>query len=76
MPAAMLVARMSMNSEEVVEDHTAQTGRTLLELHEREDGTWRATQTDVEVEGTGETAALAAMDYCRKIAEWSADERR
>lgn len=32
------------------------------------DGTWTATQFDVDVTGTGETAALAAMDYCRLIA--------
>lgn len=76
MPAAMLVTSMSSESENIVEDHTAQTGRTLLELSEREDGTWSATQTDVDVEGTGKTAAFAAMDYCRKIAERSADRRR
>jgi hypothetical protein len=43
-------------------------GHTLLELRQRPDGTWVATQFDVDVTGTGETGALAAMDYCRRIA--------
>ncbi|MFC6721120.1 hypothetical protein [Halobacteriaceae bacterium SHR40] len=54
---------------EIVEEHTTERGRTLLELTQRDDGTWVATQRDVDLEGTGETGALAAMDYCRKVAE-------
>lgn len=50
-------------------DQQRRTGRTLIELTEREDGTWVATQPDIDVEGTGETGALAAMDYCRAIAQ-------
>lgn len=44
-------------------------GRTMIELEQRADGTWEASQPDLAVVGTGETGALAAMDYCRKIAE-------
>jgi len=53
---------------EIGDGHSTQRGHTLLELTERDDGTWLATQYDVDVTGTGETAALAAMDYCRRIA--------
>jgi hypothetical protein len=28
---------------------------------------WRATQEGVDIEGRGETAALAAADYCRRV---------
>jgi stress response protein SCP2 len=45
----------------VVEPHEQRRGRTLLELTRR-DGEWTATQAGVGLEGTGETAALAAMD--------------
>jgi predicted chitinase len=61
-----------MSSEsrpEIVEEHATQRGRTLLELTQRDDGTWIATQQGVDLEGTGETGALAAMAYCRKVAE-------
>ena len=54
-------------------DDESNTGQTMLELTQLDDGGWRATQTGVEIEGDGETAALAAMDYCRKVAE-EADE--
>jgi len=61
---------MATESErEIVEEHATQRGRTLLELTRRDDGTWIATQRDVDLEGTGETGALAAMEYCRKVAE-------
>lgn len=46
-----------------------QHGRTLLKLTNDSTKEWTATQHGVAVEGTGGTAALAAMDYCRKIAE-------
>jgi hypothetical protein len=65
---------MSIDSDQVVEEHTGRSGRTLLELAEGDDGTWTATQSDVDLEGTGETAALAAMEYCRTVAERTADE--
>lgn len=46
-----------------------QRGRTLIELRQHADGEWTATQLGVDTVGTGETAALAAMHYCRHIAE-------
>jgi len=55
---------MCVSSEgetEVAEPHEQRRGRTLLELTRR-DGEWTATQACVGLEGTGETAALAAMD--------------
>jgi hypothetical protein len=48
------------------------TGRnhwTTIVLEECNDGEWVATQTGVDVEGRGETAAQAATRYCRAIAE-------
>lgn len=60
---------VSTGNQSVVEKHTTQKVRTLLELRQRDDGSWVATQMDVDVEGTGETGTLAAMDYCRKLAE-------
>jgi len=60
---------MSMDTAHEVGETATQTGRTLIELTERDDGSWTATQPDVAVEGTGETAPLAAMDYCRTVAE-------
>ena len=50
-------------------DDESNTGQTMLELTQLDDGRWRATQAGVEIEGYGETGALAAMDYCRKVAE-------
>lgn len=47
---------------------TCRRGRTLIELRQDADGEWTATQLGVETVGTGETAALAAMQYCRRIA--------
>jgi hypothetical protein len=44
-------------------------GRTVIELERRDDGVWTTTQVDVDTVGTGETAARAAMAYCRKIAD-------
>lgn len=41
---------------------------TTIVLESDEAG-WRATQTGVDVEGRGATAADAAADYCRRIAE-------
>lgn len=46
---------------------------TTIVLEEHGDG-WRATQTGVDVEGRGATAADAAAAYCRRIAE-TGDER-
>lgn len=42
-------------------------GWTTILLEERDDGGWRATQGGVSVEGRGETAALAAAEYCRRV---------
>lgn len=55
--------------QSIVEKHTPQKVPTLLELRQLEDGSWVATQMNVDVEGTGETGALAAIDYCRKFVE-------
>jgi len=50
-------------------DDESNTGQTMLELTQLDDGHWRATQAGVAIEGDGETGALAAMDYCRTVAE-------
>lgn len=42
-------------------------GRTTIALETTRDGDWRATQDGVDVVGRGETAALAAADYCRRV---------
>lgn len=62
---------MSIDRQTV--DSTVQQGRTLIELSRRDDGTWLATQPCVDVVGEGETGALAAMEYCRKVARKTAD---
>lgn len=51
-------------------------GRTMIELEQRADGTWEASQPDLAVIGTGETGALAAMDYCRQIAKGAHESER
>jgi len=43
---------------------------------EADDSGWRATQTGVDVEGRGETAADAAADYCRLVAETGARDQQ
>lgn len=53
----------------VVEKHERRRGRTIIDLKQQRDGEWVATQHDVPVSGSGETAAKAALDYCRRIAE-------
>ncbi len=45
-----------------------QKGRTLIDLKQLEDESWIATQMDIDIEGSGETAALALIDYCRQVA--------
>jgi len=47
--------------------HTHRKHWTTIVLEEQDDGTWLATQGGVGVEGTGETAAAAATEYCRKV---------
>lgn len=54
----------------------ATRGRSILELRQCDDGRWEASQFDVDVTGTGETGALAAMEYCQKIAEGQHDSQR
>jgi hypothetical protein len=44
-------------------------GMTLVELTKRPDGTWEATQTGLDVGGTGESAPRATEDMARTIAE-------
>ena len=60
---------MSTDPTDVVDQHIQQRGRTLIDLKQLDDGTWIATQMDIEIEGTGVTGALALMDYCRKVSE-------
>ncbi|WP_154019506.1 hypothetical protein [Halapricum salinum] len=52
----------------------AERVRTTLELTQLEDGRWQTTQRDVDLVGYGERGALAAMDYCRKVAEGTDNE--
>jgi hypothetical protein len=40
---------------------------TPIVLEEHDDGSWRATQRGVPVEGRVETAAAAAAAYCRNV---------
>jgi|GEM_PF-1444973 len=40
---------------------------TTIVLEECSDGSWRATQRGVPVEGRAETAAAAAATYCRNV---------
>jgi len=42
---------------------------TTLLLDKREEGAWLATQRGAEIVGHGETAAEAAAEYCRLVAE-------
>ena len=58
----------------VTTDSEPITGQTMLELTQLDDGRWRATQAGVAIEGYGKTGALAAMDYCRTVAEDDDDE--
>jgi hypothetical protein len=46
---------------------------TTIVLEERRDGSWRATQRGVPVEGRAETAAAAAGAYCRKVENGDTD---
>lgn len=58
------------------DSNQATRGRSILELRQLDDGRWQATQVDVDVTGTGETGALAAMKYCQKIAEGQLDSQQ
>jgi hypothetical protein len=42
-------------------------GWTTIVLEANGDDEWRASQQGVDVTGPGETAALAAADYCRRV---------
>lgn len=42
---------------------------TMIQLSERPDGTWEATQQGLEIVGTGDSAARATEDMARQIAE-------
>lgn len=42
-------------------------GWTTIVLESNEHDEWRASQHGVDVTGRGETAALAAADYCRRL---------
>lgn len=42
---------------------------TSVVLEETADGHWRATQRGVTVTGYGDTAAEAAVEYCRLVGE-------
>jgi len=58
----------------VTTDDESNPGQSTLELTHLDDGRWRATQADVATERYGRTGALAAMDYCRRVAEGGDDE--
>lgn len=60
---------MARTNPNTVDGSIESTGRTVLELTELSDGSWVATQRGMDVEGTGETGAFAAMEFCRKVAE-------
>lgn len=48
---------------------TTDMGTTMIELAVRPDGTWEATQSGLEIAGTGESAARATEDMAGKVAE-------
>jgi hypothetical protein len=58
---------MGVTGEPPDELHTFREHWTTIVLKERDDDTWLATQQGVDIEGTGDTAAAAATDYCRKV---------
>jgi hypothetical protein len=51
-------------------------GTTIVELSKRPDGTWEATQTGLDVVGTGRSAARATADMARQIADQLDTEER
>lgn len=60
-------ADMGVTRDPRDELHTVREHWTTIVLEERDDDTWIATQTGVDIEGAGDTAAAAATDYCRKV---------
>lgn len=44
-------------------------GTTMVELAQRPDGTWEATQAGLDIVGIGDSAARATEDMARQIAE-------
>ncbi|MFC6864564.1 hypothetical protein ACFQGE_13995 [Halomicroarcula sp. GCM10025817] len=58
---------MSTHPNQPTPDSSTVRNLTTVVLEERPDGGWVATQTDIPVEGRGETAAEAATNYCRQI---------
>lgn len=46
----------------------AKPAQTVIRIEETADG-YRATQHDVDIEGTGPSAARAVEEYARRIAE-------
>lgn len=59
---------MDTSSEPVArtDDQWRTRGTTTIRV-ERRDGEWRASQRGVDVTGRGESAALAAADYCQRL---------
>lgn len=51
------------------EQSSTDMGSTVVELAKRPDGTWEATQTGLDIVGTGNSAARATEDMARQIAE-------
>lgn len=49
-------------------------GTTTVELAKRDDRTWEATQTGLDVVGTGPSAARATEDMARTIAQLDQDK--
>ncbi|WP_115863482.1 hypothetical protein [Halorussus litoreus] len=60
---------MSKSDDKQAVQRTMAYGTTLVELAKRQDGTWEATQTGLDIVGTGNSAARATEDMARQIAE-------
>jgi len=54
-------------TNELTRERCRRTHWTTIVLEECDDGSWRATQRGVPVEGRAETAAAAAGAYCRNV---------
>jgi hypothetical protein len=50
-------------------DSSTDYGTTVVELAKRPVGTWEATQSGLDVVGTGESAPRTTVDMARTIAE-------
>lgn len=60
---------MSRHAKQPSAEQPTDMGTTIVSLSKRSDGTWEATQTGLDVVGTGDSAARATEDMARTIAE-------